>query len=287
VENKHVRHWAVVAALCLCRGIWGQASQIDVVKGEVHGDSPGIFCRSVTLDDLVSHYTIASTDLKVDGSFEFHNLPAGQYRLTVLTPNGEPVYATLVSVLDRYQPLLVNLPKREAESKPAGPVSAAELLHPPAKKAVAAFWTARKLADAGNYERAARELEKAVAISPQFGEAWVNLAAQNIHLHRYQPALDDLTHASAIIKPDAIILGNTAIAQLALHREEEAMQTARRALQIDSAYAPAHFLLGAMLAIDPHTLPEAIAHLEIAARSIPAARDRLERARRSENAMPR
>jgi tetratricopeptide (TPR) repeat protein len=247
----------------------------------VHGDSSGLVYRSITLNDLQNHFTIGSAEVKGDGSFELHNVPVGQYTLTVLTMGGEPLYSTLVSIRDQNQPLLVNMPKNEVVRAPAGPISAAQLLHPPAKKAVAEFQAARKLADGGDYAQAAQRLQKAVAISPEFGEAWVNLAAQHIHLHLYKEALEELTRASTIIKPDARILGNIAITQLALHREAEAMQSARRALQMDSAYAPAHFLLGSILANDSRTMTEAIAHLEIAARTLPAARDCLERARQN------
>jgi tetratricopeptide (TPR) repeat protein len=162
---------------------------------------------------------------------------------------------------------------------PAGTVSVAQLLHPPGKKAVEAFLAARKLSDAGNYAQAAEQLEGAVRTSPEFADAWINLAAQHLRLGQYQQALDELSRAAEIAKPNAVLLNNMACAQHSLHRDQEAIFSAREALRLDKSYAPAHLLLGSVLAADRRTLTEALAHLEIAVRTYPAAQEFLERVR--------
>ena len=55
------------------------------------------------------------------------------------------------------------------------------------------------------------------------------------------------------------------------------------ALKLNPGYAPAHLILGSLLAADLRTVPEAIPHLERAAESMPAARVTLEQVRRALN----
>jgi protein O-GlcNAc transferase len=138
---------------------------------------------------------------------------------------------------------------------------------------------ARKLSDAGDYEKAAGQLEKAIRLSPGYADAWTNLGTLHIFLKRYEQALRELTHAGEISAPTAIILCNMAYADYALHRHAEGTRSAREALKLDPSYIQAHYLLGAFLVHDRCTLAEGIQHLEAAADAMPAARAELERAR--------
>ena len=168
---------------------------------------------------------------------------------------------------------------RETARPPAGTVSAQELLHPPSRKAFQAFLAAQKLSEKGSHEKAAEQLEKAVELSPYFSDAWINLAAQHLYLKRYELALQELARASEIARPTAILLSDMAFAQYSLGRGAEGTRSAREALQLDPTYAPAHYLLGSFLARDRRTRAEGIAHLETAARDLPAVQEELDRAR--------
>jgi tetratricopeptide (TPR) repeat protein len=234
---------------------------------------------TVTLGDLRNQRTFGPVDVGGDGTFEFRRVPCGAYLLTVLD-GGRAVYEDMVSVRGQDAPISVYLPHQETARPPGGPVSVTQLLHPPARKALAAFAAARKLAAAGAHDQAAAQLEKAVGISPDYAEAWVSLAVQHIHLGRYQQALTELARAGGISTPTAPVLGDMAVAQFALGRPDDALRSARLSLQLDPSYPPAHYLLGSLLARDRRTLPEAVGHLEEAARTMPAARANLERARR-------
>jgi tetratricopeptide (TPR) repeat protein len=161
----------------------------------------------------------------------------------------------------------------------ADTVSAEELMHPPARKAFAAFLTARKLSDRGEHDKAAEQLQKAVDLSPSYCDAWVNLAAQHLFLKKYGQALQELARAAAIARPTALVLGNEAYAHFALGQYDEGELAARDALRLDSTYAPAHYLLGTFLVRDRKTRAEGIQHLEAAAPTLPAAQEELDRAR--------
>lgn len=237
---------------------------------------PGYSCR---LEDLHSRQS-TSGDVHTDGSATLHNVPYGDYRLTVTDFGGAAVREEIVTVGQFAGPIVINLPRRD-QRPPAGPVSVAQLQHPPSPKAVAAAAKAQRYSGAGDYRRAATELEKAVRLSPDFVEARNNLAVEYIRLGDYQPAIEEIERASAIAKPGPVELCNLAYAELQLKRYDEAVEAVRAALRLDSAYAQAHFVLGVLLARQPATLREALPHLERAAQTIPSAQAALELARRS------
>jgi tetratricopeptide (TPR) repeat protein len=279
VSNKHVRLLTAVVVLCLSRGVRGQVQESDSVRGEVHLDPPGIARHTVRLSDFRNNRAFES-DVGGDGRFEFRHVPYGEYNLAVLEGNGRPIHEELISLRGQTQPILVEVPRRENLRPPAGSVPVSRLLHPPAKKAVQAFLAAQKLAGAGEHEKAAAQLETAVRLSPDYPDAWIDLAAQHIFLRRFEQALEELTRAGEIAHPTPIILGDMAYAQYALHRYSEATSSARQALTMDPSFAPAHYMLGWFLTSDRRTLAEGLQHLEIAARTMPAAQAMLERARR-------
>ena len=155
--------------------------------------------------------------------------------------------------------------------------------HPPAPRARRAFASARKSLGSGDYGRAAGELEKAIRISPEYADAYHDLAVLHIRAGHYEQAIGELRQAIHMGGPRAKALSNLSYAQARLQRRFEAIASAREALKVDPAYAPAHFMLGSMLAADLLTVREAISHLERAAESMPAARKILEMVRRDSN----
>jgi tetratricopeptide (TPR) repeat protein len=277
MEKNCVRKLLVAAILFMARGAWGQGQELDSLKGVVRYDSPTVLRATVELTNPQDHFPLVRADVETDGSFELRHVPFGTYGIKVVDDGGEPLYEGMVSVHALTAPVELQLPQRKAVRPPAGPVSVDQFLHPPAKKASAAFVAAQKFSEAGAYGKAAEELEKAVRISPDWADAYVNLAVQHIRMGRYQEALGELSHAGEISKPTAILLVNTAFVQCMLHRNEDAVRSARQALLLDASNASAHYLLGSLLATNRSTLPEAIRHLEQAARTMPAAQRSLER----------
>lgn len=276
MRNKHVRLYTAVAVLCLSRSIWGQVPEADSVKGEVH--SSVILRCQVILSDMHGVRNAFAVPVGGDGRFEFRHVPYGDYRLTVLNADDRAVHEELVTVHNQQQPIDVQVTAREEPRPAAGSVSVAELLHPPTKKAFQAFVAAQKFDEAGEHEKAAEQLEKAIQLSPGYASAWINLGAQHIFLKHYEEAVHDLTHASEISGPTALILSNVCYAQYKLHRYDDGTAAVRAALRLDPQCAQAHYLLGSFLALDRRTRAEGIQHLELAARTMPAARAELARA---------
>jgi tetratricopeptide (TPR) repeat protein len=258
---------------------WPQAPTIPLVKGEVETGVALVERSTVELDDLRTHRTAASSDVRTDGTFEFRDVPSGTYRLAFTDSHGEVIYETFVSVDNVGAPLAVRIPEEPVNRPPSGRVSVTQLLHPPDRKAMEAMAAAQKRSDAGDHAGAAEELERAIRVSPGYADAYSNLAAQHIRLGKYELALGEIARSTEIAGPTALGLCNAAVAQLQLGRESQAAESARRSLELDPQYAPAHYLLGGLLGKDRRTLSEAVSHLEQAAQKIPAARAALEQAK--------
>jgi tetratricopeptide (TPR) repeat protein len=256
---------------------WPQGLPALIVRGEAQTGASLVNQATAELFDLRSHDRVAISDVRSDGTFDFPSVPSGLYRLAFTDPRGDVIYETEVSV-GGAKVIQVSIPDQRVNRPPSGGVSVAQLMHPPDRKAVQAALAAQKLSAAGDYAGAAEKLERAVQISPDFADAYANLAAQHIRLGKYPQALDEIARAAEIAGPTALSLCNAAAAQVALGRQSQAMDSLWRALELDPQYAQAHYLLGGLLSNDLRTLSEAVLHLEQAAQTMPAARAVLEKA---------
>lgn len=277
MSYKHIRLFTAVAVLCLSSSAWGEVSEADLVRGEVH--SLRLPHAMVTLTDLHGGRPLAEAQVGGDGSFEFRHVPYGEYRLTVTDGDEQPLFQQMIAIHEQLQPIEIAIAAREQPRPTTGSVSAQELLHPPSKKAFKAFVAAQKFSESGEHEKAAAKLAEAVSLSPEYAAAWINLGAQHIFLKRFEAALEDLARAAELSRPTAMLLSNVAYAQYSLHRYAEGTQSARRALQLDPEWPAAHYLLGGFLVLDARTRAEGLQHMEMAARAMPAARTELERMR--------
>jgi tetratricopeptide (TPR) repeat protein len=257
-----------------------KATDVPAVRGQVHFSGheyvPGFFAG---MEDIVSHVQIHRVDIALDGTFEFRGVPTGDYVLRVTNLNGDVIHQQFTTVHEHMDELSVNVPESvrgERTNSLAGKVSMTQLLHPPDKKAVQAFHTATRLSESGKYDQAVSELEKAVRISPEFGQAYTNLAVQHMRLGQYELAAAESTRAIQIGGQDPVNLCNLAFAQFQLHHYEEAEVLSRAALRLDSGYLQAHLVLGTVLALNRTTYTEAITHLQLAARRFASARRTLD-----------
>jgi len=236
------------------------------------------FGYSVRLLDL-RHFEIGRSYADGLGGFTLRGVPKGDYKLEVSIGSGEVVKEEFVRVTDQSSFVHIKLPEQKQPRPSAERVSVTQLRHPPAKQAVKAFEAARKYSEAGEPERAIAELQKAIRISPDFAEAYTNLAANHIRLKQYDLAIQESSRSMEIGSPNVVNLCNLAAAKWGLMRFEDAIQSANEALRIDGDSANAHFILGSLLTRDPRTRKEGIRHLERAAATKPQAAKHLEAAR--------
>jgi tetratricopeptide (TPR) repeat protein len=281
VSNRCLRPLAAfVAIVYLCIPSRAQSIDISTLKGELRSDSIIPFHEYwVELLDLNHNNDTHRVDVQFDGTFQLRDIRSGPYTLRVTTLHGELVHQELVTVAPQTGPLTVRLPAPAGKPSAPGTISLTQLRHPPSRKAFQAAASAQRFSESGQTGKAVEELEKAIRISPEYADAYNNLAVQHIRLGRFEEACAEFSHAMAIAGPNASLLSNLAFTQLQLNRFPEAIASARAALRLDAGSPQAHLILGSMLAMDPHTRAESIPHLELAAETLPSARATLEKVR--------
>jgi tetratricopeptide (TPR) repeat protein len=273
--------WALAAVVLVCAPGRSQQPVVSLLRGEIHSDLVLYEGYVIDLYDELNHRETDHTVIHPDGAFEFRHVPYGNYEIRVTNRAGKLVQRYFVAVHSSTPPVEIWLPADKVERPPVGAVSLTQLKHPPTRRAFASFVAAQKFSEAGQYEKAARELERAIQISPEYAEAYTNLAVQNFRLGRYQDAVDYAKRAMELSRPNASDLCNMALALFRLNRFAEAVASARTAVRIDPANDKARYLLGSLLVMDAGTIREGIAHLERAVDTVPAAQVNLDRAKKA------
>jgi Flp pilus assembly protein TadD len=151
-------------------------------------------------------------------------------------------------------------------------VSARQLRHPPSKAAERAFAEAKRDAAAGNHGKAIEELRRAVAQSPEFGQAWTNLGVQYLLFGQTEAAIPALEEAARLMQDEALIHTNLSYAYSLAGRWDGAEAEARKAVQLDKNYARAHYVLGHLLLLRGMNLDEGVENLRMAREEVPKAR---------------
>jgi len=169
-------------------------------------------------------------------------------------------------------PFVIRLPKEKTARPGAGTVSVQQLQRPPARKAFDAMRAAQKFSEAGDNAKAVEWLEKAIAIAPDYADAWVNLGARHLAMGRIQEAIDETNRAIGLAGPSPMTLCNIAYAHALLGRQAEAKQSAEDALRLKPDDAHAHYILGVILYMSHADDAEAVRHLQLAAPTIAGAR---------------
>ncbi len=271
---------ALVAIVCLVFPSWSQSSERSTIRGELRSDAPvSLHEYWLELTDVNHSDDVHRVDVQFDGSFQVRDIRFGVYTLRVTTLDGGLVHQELVTVTPQTGILTVRLPELARKPSAPGTISVTQLRHPPARKAFQAVVSAQRFSESGQTEKAVEELEKAIRISPEYADAYNNLAVQYMRMGRFAESCGELARAIAIAGPSSVLHSNLAYAQLQLKRLPEAIASARAALRMDSSSPQAHLILGSILAADLRTRAESIAHLERAAEILPSARATLEKLR--------
>ncbi len=273
MRGKALRHLgAVWLLLCAVVPVRAQDNELPDLRVDLKCENCGVRPEyTLQLYELHGHQKVESADLAADGTFTMRHVPYGDYQLVVMDPAGDMVHQEFITVRPMMQGIAVHIAAPVQERPPEGPVSMAQLQHPPSRKAFQAVMAAQKFSQAGDHEKAAAELEKAVYLSPYYADAYINLAAQHIHLRRYAEAERECRRALEVGSPTPLLLSNLASAQFGLKQFADAVSSARWALRLEPGYPQAHFILGLVLSVDTRTIREGLEHLRKAAETIPSA----------------
>ena len=139
MRNRCTRTLSLLSVIVFIGLSSSMAAEIPVVRGQLHPPAQelvqGLF---VIVEEGSTHTEISRVDARIDGSFEFRDIPAGDYTLRVTDSFGRTVCQQFVTIDKQMPPLEVRLPERESHGAGAGAatVSVKQLMHPPQKKAV-------------------------------------------------------------------------------------------------------------------------------------------------------
>jgi len=150
-------------------------------------------------------------------------------------------------------------------------VSAATLRHTVPKAASKAYKRGEKLAKSGKLREASLELEKALALDPDFADAHENLGALYMKLERSGEAEPHFRRAIELNPLSSFAHSDLSAVQLLAGDLKAAERSARRALELSAANDWARFVLGLTLLHNGTTQAEGLQNLEYASRSVPAA----------------
>ena len=135
---------------------------------------------SASVERLQDRRPIRSEALPADDVWRFRDVPYGEYRLTIRSSDGTPVYEQWITVNSQTSTVMINLPVRVTSVPVSGTVSVGQLLHPINKRAWKFFKSSQTFIEKGDFERAAGQLERAVETSPGYADAYGSLAAVHI-----------------------------------------------------------------------------------------------------------
>lgn len=192
-----------------------------------------------------------------NGEFNFNNLRSSVYFVQVLSPDGkyEPLMQKVL--LRPGEPVYLTFYLKEklapgARESSGNIVSASEAQTVP-DAARKAFDSARKLIDKGEIDRAILELNKAIAIYPDYMVARNNLGVQYLKRRRLDEAADQF---KIILEKDSKNYNarlNFGIVLVEQKRYREAVEELSRASALDSSQPAAHLFLG-IAALDMNDL---------------------------------
>jgi tetratricopeptide (TPR) repeat protein len=280
VRHCAARFCGTLLLLCCIVPCRAQSGELAILRVELK-TMAGPMQYGLELHDMRTHQKIDGTDLRPDGTFTLLRVPYGDYQLMILNAAGNPVHQQYITVTGLMSPVTIDIAATHQQRPPSGPISIAQLQHPPTKKAFQEVQAAQKFSNAGEFEKAAGKLREALQISPYWADAHTNLGVQYIRMGRYVDAETELSRALELGGPNPMVLSDLAAAELAEKKYPDAAETARRALRVESGYPQAHYILGMALCTESATVREGLLHLRQAAQTLPQAQVQIERVQQS------
>ena len=238
---------ALWAAVLFATSVFGQSDRTFRLRGEVTGGQRDQSGLSVELVDVSHHLPVERTSLSHSGTFEFSNVPAGSYRVRVVTRDGTILSQEQHEVNQMGGDVAIALPEVPYERPSEGSVSVARLRHKIPSKAKKAFAEAQKRLEADDLTGSAGKLREAIALDPLYMEAHNNLGCRMLTIGRIDEAITSFQRAIEIDAHAPYAHSNLAVALLYQHRSAEAETAARVAIETDGGISKIRYVLGMAL----------------------------------------
>jgi len=185
----------------------------------------------------------------------------------------EQLYPTLPGMLppQPWSPFSLWTPPPSPRPAPpaGGTISVPSLLHRVPKPAKKAYDRGIKFTSKGDPRRALEELQKALALDPEYTEAHIGLGVQYVLLDRFQEAEAEFRRSMEL--DPYVSIAHSNLGWVLFHRRNlpEAERHARRALALSPNNDWARALLGILLAAAPETRAEGERYIQQAGSAFP------------------
>jgi len=219
----------------------------------------GTAASRVSVQIAASFGYAAETTSNDQGQYDFPGLPAGRYRLTAYDPTNPEIRAEAAETDVTRAPgqrVMVHLFLRETASAPGKSperpvVSVPEMTMQVPKNAQKAYEKALEQKGKGEVDRAAENLEKALAIYPTYFQALTLRGELAVRQGQTAEALQNFSTALGINPDFAPALRGSGFCKLQQRKVTEAALDLERAVQLNPLDSDAHLYLGiATLAMD-------------------------------------
>lgn len=241
-----------------------------VVRGEIV--SGRYAAGTLTVELSGGGMSAESAVVNADNTFEFRSVLPGMHQLRVLGGTGHVLHEEFVSISGPAQTLSIRVPDPPDASRSAGNVvSLQSLRHKVPSGARKAFDNGEQALGKGDLPQARILFRQAVAIDPEFADAYNELGGVEAELKHLPEAAEQFQKAVEVEPEHPMAIANLCIVLAKLQRLHEAGQVARRALKVVPADGRIHYILGASILQDGGAPSEAIAEFERATSTVRAA----------------
>ena len=137
MRKRCTRTLSVLSVIVFIGQSSSMAAEIPVVRGQLYRPAQELVQDLfVTVEEGSTYTGISRVDARIDGSFEFRDIPARNYTLRVTDGFGRAVCQQFVTIDKQMPPLDVRLPELESHGAGAGAatVPVKQLMHPPPKR---------------------------------------------------------------------------------------------------------------------------------------------------------
>ncbi len=255
-----------------CTAQHNLVAQGNFLSGDVYGYSAATGLLNVELIPATGRVTIERELVASNGRFQFPSVQPGLYILRVLGAGGAIIHEEEISTGGRWQHLTIRVEDEDpnANRPVPGTISAQELAHRVPMPAQRAFSKGRHAAAKGKNQLAVHLFREALAADPEYINAYVALGSAYFEMGDLRDAAVQFQTAIELAPRNALALEDLTIVLAKLHRYDEAILLARRALAANRA-AKVHFVLAVMLTSQHRNTDEALDHFRIAVGETPRA----------------
>jgi tetratricopeptide (TPR) repeat protein len=249
-------------------GMKAQPARTYTVHGEIVSNSPR---PGSLIIELSPQGGGASENISVnpDDTFELRSTAPGNYELRVVGAGGQILHQEMISITPGMQTLKVRVPDRPSASRSAGSsIPFAQLQHKIPAPALKLYIKGEQAAAKHNMAQARDYYRQAIALDPEYVDAYIELGATESAMGQYAEAADRYRKAIELAPEHELALPNLSIVLAKMHRFHEAGEVARRALKVAPGSGRVHYILAASLIEEHGDIDEAIEHMQRAASEI-------------------